>query len=80
MVEKTNNTEKVIELFESDYTDQLYDRKANAIIKFCKERKDGVFYDEIENVTKIARYAVRDLNEGVVTLLTAAHHSPLLPN
>lgn len=35
----------VIEMFQSEYTEQLHDRKANAIMKFCSNRKDGFFYE-----------------------------------
>ena len=68
MTEKTTiTTKKILELFESEYTEQLYDRKANTILKFCKERKEGFYYDEIEDLTKIIQYTVRDLGDGVVT-------------
>lgn len=67
MTEKTTiTTKKILELFESEYTEQLYDRKANTILKFCKERKEGFYYDEIEDLTKIIQYTVRDLGDGVV--------------
>ena len=58
-------SEKVIEIFESQYTEQLLDRKANAIIKFCRERKDGFYYQELSNLIKMVNYAIKDLNEGV---------------
>lgn len=61
-------SEKVIEIFESSYTEQLHDRKANAIIKFCRERKDGFFYQELGNLIKMVNYAIKDLNEGVLEM------------
>ena len=73
MTEKpTITTKKILELFESEYTEQLYDRKATTILKFCKERKEGFYYDEIEDLTKIIQYAVRDLGEGIVTSVFAS--------
>jgi hypothetical protein len=63
------DTHKILEIFESPYTDQLYDRKASYILKFCKIRKDGFFYEEIPNLTRIIEYAIRDLNEGAVNIV-----------
>ena len=60
------NPKKVLDIFESNYTDQLYDRKANFIVKLCKERKDGFNYYEIEDISKLVKYAVNDLNQGIV--------------
>jgi hypothetical protein len=65
-------SDKVIEIFESPYTEQLNDRKANAIIKFCKERRDGFYYEELTNLIKMVNYAVRDLIDvGVVEMNNA---------
>lgn len=60
------DTKKILEIFESQYTEQLYDRKANYILKFCKTRKDGFYFDEIPELTRIVEYSILDLNEGVV--------------
>jgi hypothetical protein len=35
-------------MFSSPYTEQLGDRKAQMIIRFCRQRKDGFLYEEIE--------------------------------
>ena len=43
----------------------MHDRKANAIIKFCEERPQGFFYEEVEGLTKIFEYARSDLEKGV---------------
>ena len=81
MTEKpTITTTKILELFESEYTEQLYDRKATTILKFCKERKEGFCYDEIEDLTKIIQYVVRDLGDGIVTLTIATQTSNLCFN
>lgn len=61
-------SEKVIEIFESQYTEQLTDRKANAIIKFCRERKGGFFYQELGNLIKMVNYAIQDLNAGILEM------------
>ena len=60
------DTKKILELFESSYTEQLYDRKANYILKFCRARKDGFFYDEIGDLTRIIEFSIKDLLDGVV--------------
>ena len=60
-----STSQKVIEIFESQYTEQLNDRKANAIIKFCRDRKDGFYYQELSNLIKMVNFAINDLNEGV---------------
>lgn len=57
---------KVLDLLRSTYTEQLYDRKANYIIKFCRERKDGFYYDEIPDLREIVETTISDLKEGVV--------------
>ena len=36
---------EVIDMFQSEYTANLPDRKANAIIKYTKLRPDGFFYE-----------------------------------
>ena len=48
-------------MFRSEYTENLHDRKANSIIKFCNERSHGFFYEEIEGLTQIFDYAKKDL-------------------
>ena len=35
---------EVIDMFQSEYTESLHDRKAKAIIKLCEERSQGFFY------------------------------------
>ncbi len=69
-----STSEKVIEIFESQYTEQLNDRKANSIIKFCRERKDGFFYQELSNLIKMVNYAVKDLNDGVQEMNQSLKH------
>mmetsp|Transcript_35571 Transcript_35571/g.32054 ORF Transcript_35571/g.32054 Transcript_35571/m.32054 type:complete len:196 (+) Transcript_35571:57-644(+) len=70
-VQEQVDTKKVLEMFESTYTEQLYDRKANYILKFCKQRKDGFFFEEIQDITKIIEYSIKDLNEGVMEMRNA---------
>lgn len=53
--------QSVLDMFESEYTETLHDRKAKAIIKFCEERSQGFFYEEVEGLTKIFEYARSDL-------------------
>jgi hypothetical protein len=36
---------QVIDMFESQYTANLPDRKANSIISYCKQRPNGFFYE-----------------------------------
>lgn len=52
-------------MFESEYTEALHDRKAKAIIKFCEERPQGFFYEEVEGLTKLFELAKSDLEKGV---------------
>ena len=66
--------DQVIEIFESQYTEQLADRKANAIIKFCRERKDGFYYKELQNLIKMVNYSVQDLNTGVIEMNQALRY------
>lgn len=55
-------------MFESQYTEQLNDRKANAIIRFCRERKEGFYYEELESLCKMVNYAINDLRNGTVEM------------
>lgn len=54
------NTKKVLELFESEYTEEVYDRKMRFVEKLCEERPEGFFYDELADLIKIANYTIRD--------------------
>jgi hypothetical protein len=58
-------------MFESQYTEQLSDRKANAIVRFCRERKDGFFYEELEALCRMVNYAIADLKSGVYEMAGA---------
>ncbi len=58
-------------MFESQYTEELNDRKANIIVRFCRDRKDGFYYHELQSLCKMVRYALRDLKKGVIEMSTA---------
>jgi len=58
-------------MFESQYTAQISDRKANAIVRFCRERSEGFFYDELTAVIKMTQYAIADLKSGVIEMKQA---------
>ena len=62
---------KVLDMFESQYTEQLQDRKANAIVRFCKERKDGFYYEELQSLIKMVNYSIADLKAGVLEMANA---------
>jgi hypothetical protein len=53
---KTNKmkVDEVLEIFESDYSEEVYDRKARNVMKFFEERSDGFYYNELADITKIA--------------------------
>ena len=59
-------TAKVLEIFESSYTEQLYDRKASFIINLCENRSEGFFFDDLPDVIKIIKYVLDDYANGVV--------------
>lgn len=61
----------VIEMFQSQYTEALHDRKAQAIIKFCEERPQGFFYEEVEGLTTLFELAKNDLEKGVEEMIPA---------
>lgn len=48
-------------MFKSQYTDQLADRKADIIVRFCRGRKDGFYYEEINEVLELVDLAIKDL-------------------
>lgn len=52
---------KVLDMFHSQYTDQLADRKADIIVRFCRARKEGFFYEEINELLAIVELAIHDL-------------------
>ena len=62
-------TGEIVKIFESSYTEQLYDRKANFIIKLCEDRPDGFFFSELEDLIKIIQYILDDYADGVVNHL-----------
>lgn len=55
----------VLDMFESEYTESLHDRKANSIIKFTHERPKGFFYEEVQPLTRIFQLVKDDLQKGV---------------
>lgn len=61
----------VIEMFQSEYTQELHDRKAKAIIKFCEERPQGFFYEEVDGLTTLFELATKDLEKGVEEMIPA---------
>lgn len=58
-------------MFQSEYTEALHDRKAKAIIKFCEERPQGFFYEEVEGLTTLFELATKDLEKGVEEMIPA---------
>ena len=58
--------EEVLEIFESDYSEEVYDRKARNVMKFFEERSDGFYYNELEGITKIAKYILLDFQKGFI--------------
>jgi hypothetical protein len=58
-------------MFQSEYTESLHDRKANAIIKFCNDRAQGFFYEEIQGLTILFKYAQEDLFKGITEMIPA---------
>ena len=65
-------------MFQSEYTEALYDRKANAIIKFCEDRPQGFFYEEIEGLTQLFDFARADLFEKEVLEMVPALKTMLM--
>lgn len=61
----------VLDMFESEYTEALHDRKANSIVKFTEERATGFFYEEVEPLTRIFQLARDDLEKGVEEMVPA---------
>lgn len=62
MIEEKINTEHdeksevkiVLDIFESEYSEEVYDRKAREVLKYLDKRKDGFFFYELADITKIA--------------------------
>lgn len=51
-------------MFESKFTEQLTDRKATCIIRFCQERPNGFKYSELKQLIKMVQYSIDDLFKG----------------
>ncbi len=49
----------------------MHDRKAKAILKFCKDRENGFFYEEIQGITRLFELAKNDLFNGVEEMVPA---------
>jgi hypothetical protein len=63
--------DSVLDMFRSEYTEALHDRKAKAIIQFCQERPYGFFYEEVEGLTQLFELARADLEQGVEEMVPA---------
>jgi hypothetical protein len=48
----------VLKLFESEYSQEVYDRKASEVMKYITERSDGFFFYELADLTKMTVIAV----------------------
>ena len=71
---------EVIDMFESEYTKSLPERKANSIISYCRQRPNGFYYEEVGQLTAIMKYAEDDLLERGITEMIAAIQSILETN
>ena len=67
---ETVTTQEIVDIFQSSYTEQLYDRKAAFISKLCEDRPNGFFYGELENLIKIIQLLLDDYADGQVPLPT----------
>lgn len=43
----------VLKVFESEYSQEVYDRKASEVMKYITERSDGFFFYELADLTKM---------------------------
>ena len=44
---------EVLEIFESEYSEEVYDRKARVVMKYLEARPNGFFFYELADITKI---------------------------
>ena len=47
-------------MFRSKYTEQLVDRKAETIVRFCRLRSNGFLLEEINELIEILRLAIEE--------------------
>jgi hypothetical protein len=43
----------VVVIFQSNYADEVYDRKARAVTMFLEDRPEGFSYNELKEITQI---------------------------
>ncbi|CAM6001669.1 unnamed protein product [Sphagnum balticum] len=63
--------QSALDMFQSEYTEGLHDRKAAAMLRFCEERPQGFFYEEVAGLTQLVRLATEDLFKGVEEMAAA---------
>ena len=56
-------------MFRSKYTEQLVDRKAETIVRFCRLRSNGFLLEEINELIEILRLAIDEKNEHMNTAI-----------
>ena len=49
-------------MFHSQYTEQLIDRKSEAIVRFCRQRLEGFLLEEISELIEILRLSIAEMN------------------
>lgn len=52
--------EKVLDMFHSPYTKELTDRKADTIIRFCRQRTEGFLLEEINQLISILELSIAE--------------------
>ncbi|CAD8169691.1 unnamed protein product [Paramecium pentaurelia] len=55
--------QQVLEMFHSPYTEQLTDRKSEAIVRFCRQRSGGFLLEEMQELIEILRLSIAENNE-----------------
>ena len=43
----------VLQVFESEYSEEVFDRKAREVMKYIAERPNGFYFYELSDITKI---------------------------
>lgn len=61
----------VVAIFQSNYSEEVYDRKAREVSKFMDERSTGFAYNELKELTQLATHMLYDISKGHVREMKA---------
>jgi len=59
----------VLTMFESEYSEDIFDRKAREALKFLETRPKGFFYEELNDITRLTVRYITNLRTTYLSIL-----------